>query len=85
MNNQTLGLGNAIVGTSARFGSRNSGVFIGTNNSCFLNGILTISGITIFSLDHIVANTAQTNTGGYNVNLGGAVEIYATIKITKLA
>ena len=87
LNNQTLGLAQAIVGMSARFGTRNSGVFNGTNVSCFLNGILTLTGITIFSLDHIVQAQYQNTTGGYNANLAiaSAIETFATIKITKLA
>ena len=86
MNNQSLGLGHAIVGMPARFGTRNTSVFNGSNISCFLNGILTLTGITIFSLDHIVADTGQTNIGGYAVGgLANSIETYATIKITKLA
>lgn len=85
LNNQTLVLASSIVGMSSRFGTRNSGIFVGINNACFLNGILTITRSNTFTLDHIVANPFQTNTGGYATGLASSIETYATLKITKLA
>ena len=82
LNNQTATVPQAIVGMSAYMASGGGygGNANGTNNACFLNGILTLTGTTVFSLDHQVGGIS---TGGNAA--GYAIEIYATIKIIKLA
>ena len=85
LNNTSLGLGSVIVGDSFRYGAVNSGQLTGTNFPHHMNGIYTITGITIFRLDHVIISNYFPPTGGKPSNVLGYDEIYATLKITKLA
>jgi hypothetical protein len=85
LNNQTDGLGSAIVGVSFRYGPVSSSQLTNTNLPCFINGILTITGTKVFSLDHSVISQNFHPTGGKASNILSATEVYATLKITKIA
>jgi hypothetical protein len=85
LNNQTLGLGSVIIGDSNRWGpiTASSGL-LNTNVPCFMNGIYTITGTTVFSLDHHIRSQFFAPIGGAAADTGFN-EVYATIKITKLS
>lgn len=84
LNNNTLGLGSVIVGDSAKFGwihaSNQNQNFV-----CHLDGIYTISGVTVFTLDHVVNTPFMAASGGIADSLLGYQETYASLVITKLA
>ena len=84
LNNNTLGLGSVIVGDSAKFGWIHASNQV-QNFVCHLDGIYTISGVTVFTLDHVVLTTGFAASGGIANNLLGYQETYASLVITKLA
>ena len=87
LNNQTLGLGSVILGDSNNFGPISSIYgysLINTNWTCHLNGIYTITGTTVFSLDHVLVTPNFVVTGGKPSNVSGYEEVYATLRITKI-
>ena len=49
-----------------------------------MNGIYTITGTTIFRLDHVIISNYFPPTGGKPSNVSGFEEVYATLKITKI-
>jgi len=84
LNNQTLGLGALIIGGNSKLVGSSSGT-AGTMNDALLSGIITITGITVFSLDHY-AVYGGSMSGGVALNLpAGTTEVYATLKITKIS
>ena len=85
LNNISLGLGSVIVGDSYRYGPVNSGARLDSNFPHHLNGIYTITGITIFRLDHVIISNFFPPTGGKPSNVLTYEEVYATLKIIKLA
>ena len=85
LNNQSLGLGSVIVGDSYRYGPVNSSALLNSNFPHTLNGIYTITGTTVFKLDHTIISEYFPPTGGKPSNITGYDEVYATLKITKLA
>jgi hypothetical protein len=84
LNNNTLGLGAVIVGDSAKFGWIHASNQV-QNFVAHMDGIYTISGTTVFTLDHVVSTPFQTASGGIANNLLGYQETYASLVITKLA
>ena len=84
LNNQTLSLGSVIVGDSFRFGSVSSGLLTNSNFPHTMNGIYTITGTTVFSLDHVIISEYFPPTGGKPSNVSSYEEVYATLKITKI-
>jgi len=84
LNNNTLGLGAVIVGDSAKYGAIHSSNSA-QNFVAHMDGIYTISGITVFTLDHVLNTPFQTASGGIANNLLGYEETYASLVITKLA
>jgi hypothetical protein len=84
LNNQTLGLGNVITGDSFRYGSVNSNMLTDSNFPHNMNGIYTITGTTVFSLDHVIISNFFPPTGGKPSNVSGYEEVYATLRITKI-
>jgi hypothetical protein len=87
LNNNTLGLGSVLLGDSSRiFTNSNVGFsYNSCNFSTTLRGIYTITGSTVFTLDQILTNAFAVCRGGFNVNMLGYTEVYATIEITKLS
>jgi hypothetical protein len=85
LNNQTLGLGAVIVGDSYRYGPVNSSQLLNSNFTHNINGIYTIAGVTVFSLDHVIISDFFPPTGGQPANVSGYEEVYATLRITKIA
>ena len=85
LNNQTAGLGSVIIGDSFRYGPLNSSQLLNSNFPHTMNGIYTITGSTVFSLDHVIISNFFAPTGGFASNVSGYQEVYATLKITKLA
>jgi len=84
LNNQTLGLTSVIVGDSAYFGW----IHASNQNQNFvihLDGIYTITGTTVFSLDHIASSPFVASSGGIGNGLGGYTETFASLVITKIA
>ena len=83
LNNNTLGLGAVLVGLSQKsaIGS------LGTNNNwvCHLDGIYTITGTTVFTLDHAANTPFQAAIGGLANSVLGYEETFATLVITKIA
>ena len=84
LNNQTLSLGSVIVGDSYRYGSINSNAFLNSNLIHNMDGIYTISGTTVFSLDHVIICQYFQPIGGKPSNISTHEEVYATLKITKI-
>jgi hypothetical protein len=84
LNNQTLSLGSVIVGDSFRFGPVSSGLLTNSNFPHTMNGIYTITGTTVFSLDHVTISQYFSPTGGKPSNVSGYEEVYATLIITKI-
>ena len=84
LNNTTLGLGSVIVGDSYRYGPVSSNVLTISNFPHHMNGIYTVTGTTVFSLDHVINTQYLTPTGGEPSNVLGFEEVYATLKITKI-
>jgi hypothetical protein len=84
LNNTTLGLGSVIVGDSYRYGPVNSNALLNSNFPHTMNGIYTIAGTTVFSLDHVIISQYFAPTGGEPANVLGFEEVYATLKITKI-
>jgi hypothetical protein len=87
LNNNTLGLGSVILGDSSRiFTNSNVGFsYNSCNFSTTLKGIYTIAGTTVFTLDQILTNAFAVCRGGFNVNMLGYNEVYATVEIMKIA
>jgi hypothetical protein len=87
LNNNTLGLGSVLLGDSSRiFTNTNVGfAFNSCNFSTTLRGIYTITGSTVFTLDQILTNAFAVCRGGFNANMLGYTEVYATLEITKLS
>lgn len=84
LNNQTLSLGSVIVGDSYRYGPISSNAFLNSNLIHNMDGIYTISGTTVFSLDHVIICQYFQPIGGKPSNVSGYEEVYATLKITKI-
>ena len=84
LNNNTLGLGAVIVGDSAKFGWVHSSNQV-QNFVAHMDGIYTISGTTVFTLDHVVNTPFIAASGGIANSLLGYEETYASLVITKLA
>ena len=85
LNNNSLGLGAVIVGDSNAFGPISGINLTNTNIPCHMNGIYTIAGTTVFTLDHVVTAQYFYPTGGKPSNILGYTEVYATVEIVKLA
>jgi hypothetical protein len=87
LNNNTLGLGSVILGDSSRiFTNSNVGFsYNSCNFSTHLRGMYTITGATVFTLDQILTNAFAVCRGGFNTNMLGYNEVYATVEITKIA
>ena len=85
LNNTTLMLGSVIVGDSYRYGPISSGLLTNSNFTHTMNGIYTITGVTVLRLDHVIVSQYFTPTGGQPSNITGYEEVYATLKITKLS
>lgn len=83
LNNNTLGLGAVILGDSSRYWQRDFSL-INANVETFLDGMVTIAGITVFSLDHLITNNQTTNGGGNIGTVSGYEEVYATVEIMKI-
>lgn len=84
LNNQTLSLGSVIVGDSFRYGPISSNQLLNSNFPHTMNGIYTITGTTVFSLDHVTISQYFSPTGGKPSNISTYEEVYATLKITKI-
>lgn len=84
LNNITLSLASVIVGDSFIYGPVNSGALTNSNFPHTMNGIYTITGTTIFRLDHVIISQYFPPTGGKPSNVSGYEEVYATLKITKI-
>jgi hypothetical protein len=83
LNNNTLGLGAVIVGHSNK--SRINAAMNFDNFFCHLDGIYTISGTTVFTLDHAVDTPSQPGIGGLANSVLGYDNTYASLVITKIA
>ena len=84
LNDITLGLGSVIVGDSYRYGPVSALMLTDSNFPHNMNGIYTVAGTTVFSLDHVIETQSFTPTGGEPSNVLGFEEVYATLKITKI-
>ena len=84
LNNISLGLGSVIIGDSFRYGPVYNSQLSDSNFPHTMNGIYTITGTTIFRLDHVIISNFFPPTGGKPSNISGFEEVYATLKITKI-
>lgn len=84
LNNQTLSLSSVIVGDSAFIGLIHSANSV-ENFVVHLDGIYTITGTTVFSLDQITYTQNIAASGGIGNSLGGYTETFASLVITKIA
>jgi len=84
LNNQSLGLTSVIVGDSAYIGLIHSSTSV-ENFLVHLDGIYTITGTTVFSLDQITYTQSIAANGGVGNGLGGYTETFASLVITKIA
>jgi hypothetical protein len=84
LNNQSLGLTSVIVGDSAYIGLIHSSTSV-ENFLVNLDGIYTITGTTVFSLDQITYTQSIAAGGGLANSLGGYTETFASLVITKIA
>ena len=84
LNNITDGLGSVIIGDSGYFGWIHASNQV-QNFIVHLDGIYTITGTTVFRLDHITTTPFQTAGGGLGNNLGPYTETLASLVITKIA
>jgi hypothetical protein len=85
LNNNTLGLGSVIIGDSHTLGAISSGILANTNWTHHLSGFYTITGSTVFTLDHIIASQYIAPIGGLASNLLGYDEVYSVVNINKIA
>jgi hypothetical protein len=85
LNNNTLGLGSVIIGDSHTLGAINSSILQNTNWTHHLSGFYTITGSTVFTLDHIIKSQYFAPIGGLASNLLGYDEVYSVVTITKIA
>lgn len=85
LNNNTLGLGSVIVGDSHTLGAISTSILQNTNWTHHLSGFYTITGSTVFTLDHIIASQNFAPIGGLASNLLGYDEVYSVVNITKIA
>jgi hypothetical protein len=85
LNNNTLGLGSVIVGDSHCLGTISTSILQNTNWTHHLSGFYTITGTTVFTLDHIIASQNFAPIGGLASNLLGKDEVYSVVNITKIA
>jgi hypothetical protein len=85
LNNNTLGLGSVIVGDSHTLGPISTSILLNTNWTHHLSGFYTITGSTVFTLDHIIKSQYIAPTGGEASNLLGYDEVYSVVNITKIA
>ena len=85
LNDITLPNATAIVGDSYRYGPVNSSELLDSNFPHHLNGIYAILASTIFRLDHVIISNTSQPTGGKPSNVSGYDEVYATLRITKIA
>ena len=85
LNNNTLGLGTVILGDSSRIFITSTAGINNWNHYTHLRGQYTITGTTVFTLDQILTNAFAVCRGGFNANMLGYTEVYATMEITKLS